>query len=165
MSKLLNINKVRSFFQRKKQILVDGCCDTETACCDVTIGVPCVFNIYGTLNTNPRVEITSIQAPFIGNISINSVDLGEILFEIFSSGSTLNISNINVNNINSGPTISTLPINPYSLNAGNYGVIAGIEYVPPGVWTPGQTYNYAITFTITCNAIVQNATINLAVKG
>ena len=30
---MFNLNKVRSFFQKKKQILVDGCCDTETTCC------------------------------------------------------------------------------------------------------------------------------------
>jgi hypothetical protein len=34
MARMFNSNKVRSFFQKKKQILVDGCCDTETTCCD-----------------------------------------------------------------------------------------------------------------------------------
>jgi len=164
MARIFSNNKVRNFFQKKKQILVDGCCDTET-CCDSVIGTLCGFNIYGTLNTNPKAEITSIQAPFIGNLSIISVDLGEIQFEIYYSGSTLNISNINVNNIDSGPTISTIAINPYNLSAGSYSGIAGIVYNPPGVWTPGQNYNYAITFTITCGAIVQNATINLVIKG
>jgi len=100
MSKLLNINKVRSFFQRRKQILVDGCCDTETTCCDPRTGLrgykvfyedggtPIEINDSSTLNAtlnvgdkwsiyletiNNDVDVTLIVVtPTIAGLSITS---------------------------------------------------------------------------------------------
>lgn len=165
MARMFNLNKVRSFFQKKKQILVDACCDTET-CCDAVVGTPCGFNIYFTdkLYTT-RTEITTIQAPFIGFVS-STPGLLPINFEIYAQASSLIISNINVTNVNSGPSLTTLPATPYTLAANSYGVLAGIVDNSPagGTWVLGQSYNYIITFTITCGAIVQNATINLTIK-
>jgi hypothetical protein len=39
MARMFNSNKVRSFFQKRKQILVDGCCEVTEPCCpNVVLG-------------------------------------------------------------------------------------------------------------------------------
>ena len=164
MARMFNNNKVRNFFQKKKQILVDGCCDTET-CCGATTGTPCGFNIYFTDKNYTDVEITTVQAPFVGSVS-TSVGLLPITFEIYAQASPLIISNINVTNVSSAPTLSSLPITPYTLSANSFGDIVTISDVsdPFNEWSPGQNYDYIITFTIQCGAIIQNATINLVIK-
>jgi hypothetical protein len=97
---MFNLNKVRSFFQKRKQILVDGCCDTETTCCDPGArlrgyrvfysdgGTPIEINDSSTLNTvlnvgdkwniyletiNNDVDVTSIVVtPIIAGLNIAS---------------------------------------------------------------------------------------------
>jgi len=55
MARMFNSNKVRSFFQKKKQIFVDGCCEVTEPCCpNVVLGR---YKVYFDDGTIP-VEIT-----------------------------------------------------------------------------------------------------------
>jgi hypothetical protein len=66
---MFNSNKVRSFFQKKKQILVDGCCDTETTCC-VPGTVLRKYKVYYSDGGLP-IEIND-ASNFVTTIAINT---------------------------------------------------------------------------------------------
>jgi hypothetical protein len=66
---MFNLNKVRSFFQKRKQILVDGCCDTETTCCVPGIGLR-GYKVYYSDGGLP-IEIND-ASNFAINIPINT---------------------------------------------------------------------------------------------
>jgi hypothetical protein len=69
MARMFNLNKVRSFFQKRKQILVDGCCDTETTCCVPGTGLR-KYKVYYD-NGGLPIEIND-ASNFLTTIAINT---------------------------------------------------------------------------------------------
>jgi hypothetical protein len=141
---MFNLNKVRSFFQKKKQILVDGCCDTETTCCDSGArlrgykvfygdgGTPIEINDSSTLNATLNVGnkwgiyletinndvgvISIVVTPTIAGLGIASTP-----FTVYHPG---NGGIVNANWGTSGTRLFTVNV---TTNSGNFSFTAQIK--------------------------------------
>ena len=153
MARMFNSNKVRSFFQKKKQILVDGCCDTETACC--VVPQSCGFKVFYTVDNDPRTEISNFGSnpDFIGAIT-NGL-FTTILFEVQSTLGTLDITSITTQA--SGPGTLNAFTTPVSVAENAFQEIVTFDGTSP-LWTLG-TFKYTITAVTSCGNIAISITI------